>query len=66
MSNIKKVFEVINKWNDTQSSPSTWATVISCMEGPIVNNKRKADEIRQYLSNKSNYYLILIYKQMIL
>ena len=59
IKNINKLSAVINKWKDSQSSPFTWATVISCIEGHILNNKRKADEIRQYLSNKGNYYLIL-------
>ena len=59
ISDIEKLSAVINRWKDTQSSPFTWATVISCIEGPILNNKMKADEIRQYLGNKGNYYLIL-------
>ena len=48
---------VIRIWMDSQSSPVTWKTVISAIEGPIVNNKRKADEIRHYLGN-----LIIIIK----
>ena len=40
---------VIRNWMDSQSSLVTWKTVISAIEGPIVNNKRKANEIRNYL-----------------
>ena len=44
-----KLSEVIAKWMETESSPVTWETVISAIEGPIVNNKQKAKEIRDYL-----------------
>ena len=44
-----KLSNVIRNWMDSQSSPVTWKTVISAIEGPIVNKKRKADEIRDYL-----------------
>ena len=59
ISGIEKLSAVINRWKDTQSSPFIWATVISCIEGPFLHSKKKANEIRQYLSNKGNYYLIL-------
>ena len=58
INDIEKLSAVIDKWKDLQSSPFTWETVISCIEGPSVNNERKAIEIIQYLS-KGNYYLIL-------
>ena len=49
-SNIVKLFEVLDTWiTSTQSSPVTWETMVSAIEGPIINNKRKADEIREYL-----------------
>ena len=32
--------------------------MISCIEGPIVLNKRKANEIRQYLSEGKNYLIL--------
>ena len=48
-NNMTKLSKVIKKWIDTKSSPVTWETVISAIEGPIVNNKNKADEIREYL-----------------
>ena len=46
---IIKLSNVIRNWMDSQSSPVIWKTLISAIEGPIVNNKRKADEIRDYL-----------------
>ena len=49
-SNIRKLSQVISSWIETKSSPVTWETVISAIEGPIVNNKNKADEIRDYLT----------------
>ena len=44
-----KFKKVINIWEDTKSSPDTWETIITAAESPIINNKRIADEIRQYL-----------------
>ena len=49
-SNEVKLDNVIEKWMNTQSSPVTWETVISAIEGSIVgHNKSKADEIRHHL-----------------
>ena len=53
--------KVISKWMDSQPSPVTWKTVISAIEGPFVDNKRKADEIRNYLGN-----LIIIIKLIVM
>ena len=50
-SNIVKLSQVLQYWMDTQFSPVTWEKIISAIEGPIVNNKRKAKEICQYLGN---------------
>ena len=45
-----KLSEVINTWITTESiSPVTWETVISAIEGPVVNNKKIAMDIREYL-----------------
>ena len=45
-----KLSRVIAKWMETESSsPVSWETLISAIEGPIVNNKKKAKEIRDYL-----------------
>ena len=57
-SNIVKLDQVLRTWMNTQSSPVTWETIISAIEGVIVNNKLKADQIRQYLGKqKSNFNL---------
>ena len=45
-----KLASVIENWMITQSSPVTWETVISAIEGPIVgHSKSKTDEIRHHL-----------------
>lgn len=48
-SDNTKLSKVIECWISTQSSPVTWETVISVIEGPIVNNRTKANEIRKHL-----------------
>ena len=49
-SNTVKLFEVINSWITTESkTPVTWETVILAIGGPVVNNKKRAKEIREYL-----------------
>ena len=49
-SNTIKLFEVINSWITTESKhPVTWETVISAIEGPVVDNKQRATEIKEYL-----------------
>ena len=49
-SNTVKNFKVINSWITTKSKPPvTWETVISSIEGPVVKNKQRAMEIREYL-----------------
>ena len=48
-SNEIKLTKVIENWMNTQSSHATWETVISAIEGPIVNNKNKADELRHHI-----------------
>ena len=49
-SNVDKLLKVIKNILDTQPSTVTWETVITAIESPTVNNKARADEIRQYLS----------------
>ena len=56
-----KLSNVIRNWMDSQSSLVTWKTVISAIEGRIVNNKKKADEIRDYLGK-----LVIILKLIII
>ena len=46
---IVKLSHVINIWLTSQPSPVTWKTVISAIEGRIVNNLAKANEIRDHL-----------------
>ena len=47
--NTVRLIQVIHTWFTSQPSPVIWETVISAIEGPIVNNKQKAKEIRDYL-----------------
>ena len=49
-SNVLKLTEVIDSWITTKSSPVTWDTLITAIEGPFVNNVQKANEIRDYPS----------------
>ena len=50
---MSKLCKMITKWIETQSSPVTWSMIVFAIEGPIVNNKKKADEIREFLANNS-------------
>ena len=58
ISDIKKLSAVINRWKESQSSPFTWATVIAALESPTVNSLRKSNEIRDYLSEGNNYFML--------
>ena len=50
-SDAIKLSEVIHSWlTTTESHLVTWETVISTIKGPIVNNIKKANELRQYLN----------------
>ena len=53
-SNNSKLSKVIRLWRDTESSPVTWEALISAIEGPIVNNKGKAEEIYDHLHKRQN------------
>ena len=49
-SNTVKLSEVFNSWITTEStSLVTYEAVISAIEGPVVKNKKRATEIREYL-----------------
>ena len=50
MTNIIKLDQVLQSWIDTQSSPVMWDTVITAINGPIVNNVQKAKDIQKYLT----------------
>ena len=47
-----KLSRVIAKWMETESTPVSWETLISAIEGPIVENKKKAKEIRDHLNSQ--------------
>ena len=50
ISNTIRLSRVIALWIQSESSsPVSWETLISAVEGPIVNNKKKAEEIRNFL-----------------
>ena len=44
-----KLIKVINTWWTSQPSSVMWKTVISSIEGSIVDNLSKANEIRDHL-----------------
>ena len=44
-----KLVQVVHIWLTAQPSPVTWKTVISAIEGRIVDNLAKANEIRDHL-----------------
>ena len=45
-----KLFAVIDNFLTTQPSPVTWETLITTIENPIINDKKTANLIRQYIS----------------
>ena len=47
--NSDKLADVIEDWISTKSSPVTWETLINAIEGPLLQHKAKADEIRAHL-----------------
>ena len=47
--NGDKLADVIGAWISTKSSSVTWKTLISAIEGPLLEHKAKADEIRAHL-----------------
>ena len=47
-SNTIKLSKVIDTWINTNEA--TWDKVISAIDGPIIDNKRKADEIHDHLT----------------
>ena len=49
-SNVLKLDEVIDSWITAKSSPVTWDTLITAIEGPLVNNLQKANDIRKHLT----------------
>ena len=52
--NSTRLSLVLQIWKETsERSEITWETVIIAVHGPIVNDARKAQEIRHYLANRS-------------
>ena len=49
---VVKLNNVIENWMTTESSPVTWETLILAIEGPILKNKKKGKEIREYLAKR--------------
>ena len=57
--------KLINILKVIQPSSVTWETVITNMESPIVNDKKTADLIRQYLSTSESNKLLLLSNEVI-
>ena len=49
-SNTVKMMRVIESWVDAVPADLSWQTVITAVEGPIVNHPSTAKEMRQYLA----------------
>ena len=49
ISDDLKLASVIETWIKTEPSPVTWQTLIDGIDGPLLNQKKKAKEIRDYL-----------------
>ena len=49
LDNNVKLSQVIHTWLTSQPSPVTWETAISAIEGKLVGNLAKANEIRDHL-----------------
>ena len=58
-----KLKKVINIWNNTKSSSGSWETTITAVESLAINNKKIANEIRQYLQHSK---LLLLSNEIIL
>ena len=53
-NNSVRLSLVLQNWKETsERSEVTWETVIIAVHGPIVNDAKKAQEIRHYLANRS-------------
>ena len=60
-----KLVKVISVSIDAKSSSTTWETMITAAESPVISNKEIADRIRQYLQSSkllllSNEFVLLI------
>ena len=64
-SNLTKLLNVCDNWLTTEPSPVMWETVITTIDSLVVNNKSKADLIRQYLSTGKRNKLLLLSNEFI-
>ena len=53
-NNNSKLSNVIRLWINTKSFPVTWEALISAIEGPLVNNQNKAEEIRDHVHHRQS------------
>ena len=53
--NQSKLSKILQEWKDSKCSDVTWGNVIDALGRPIVNNKRIADNVRNYLSDPEVY-----------
>ena len=61
LSNTYKLDQVIENWlTTTESHLVTWETVIDAIKSPIVNNIKKATEIRQHLTKGKLIYIAAV------
>ena len=51
---VNNLSEVLQLWFDKKPSDVTWNTLITAIELAPVNNTSVADDIRKFLSNRSN------------
>ena len=49
LENINKLSSVLECWMDQYTTKVTWNSIISAIEGPIVEKKSVADEIRKHV-----------------
>ena len=56
MDDFHKLNEVIQSWKLYGLSPVSWEALIIVVEGPLVNDKRKANEIREHLRKCKHTY----------
>ena len=56
-TNNLRLTSVINQWRDTTKDPKipSWSLVLDAVEGPIVNNQRIAQQIREWLAEKDQF-----------
>ena len=48
-SDETKLKEVIEKWVETKSTPTTWSNIIEVVKGPVIQRPDVAKKIQEYL-----------------